>query len=790
MPGVVPPESLSLADLLDARRQEILERWLKRVEGRLTPAGLSRPELVDSLPDFLAEVVATLRRHSPGSSVKPSPEVKAVARVHGKQRYRVGSDINAVVWEYGVLRDVLLELFEQSGQPLPVAEWHVISHAITTGIAEAVSHFTAEREKALRTSEARLQAIIDGATAHIYAKDAEGRYLLANRLWKDAFHGGREVVGRTDHEVFPPSAADEYRANDLRVLRTDTALQAEESITREDGPQTFLSVKFPLRDAEGRPYAVCGISTDITDRKRAEAERQRALDALEHGDACVLLDPRWRVTFINRKLERMSRTPRAVALGRDFWELYPGADHPESPFWREYHRVMEQRVERFFEAYYAPLDLWAAVAAYPMQDGGIALFFRDISERRRQEAARSFFLEAGRVLAGSLELDATLRGLVSLVVEHLADYCTVDLLGADGQLHRVQVAARDEAFRPLVQRLMAYPADMNSDSPVAQILKGDELLAVPEVTPEFLERSARNADHRAILDGLAPKSVAFVPLRAHGRKLGLINFGWTRRLPSSMKWHLELAQGVADQAAVAIDNARLYREAQEAARLREEVVAIVSHDLRTPLGAISLSATALLQREGLGPEVARGIRRISASTERAVRMIGELLDFTQARVGALPLRPGPANFHELARQVVEEVQLANPKRSIHLETAGDGQGTWDVDRMAQVLTNVVGNAVQHSPPDTPVRVSVRGEGEAVVLEVHNRGKPIPAELLPTLFEPFRRGQQSAPQRGSVGLGLYISRQVVLGHGGHIDVRSTEEEGTTFTLRLPRGAPAR
>jgi signal transduction histidine kinase len=103
---------------------------------------------------------------------------------------------------------------------------------------------------------------------------------------------------------------------------------------------------------------------------------------------------------------------------------------------------------------------------------------------------------------------------------------------------------------------------------------------------------------------------------------------------------------------------------------------------------------------------------------------------------------------------------------------------------------VVGNAMQHSPPDTPVRVSSRGEGEEVVLVVNNQGKPIPAELLPTLFEPFRRGRAAEPQRGSVGLGLYISRQVVLGHGGRIDVSSSEQEGTTFTIRLPRDSLAR
>jgi signal transduction histidine kinase len=308
--------------------------------------------------------------------------------------------------------------------------------------------------------------------------------------------------------------------------------------------------------------------------------------------------------------------------------------------------------------------------------------------------------------------------------------------------------------------------------------------------PDWLDQATLNAEHRAVLSAIAPKSVVLAPLIARGRKLGLINLGWTREHAVPIERYVELTRGVADQAALAIDNARLYLEAQEAARVREEVVAIVSHDLRNPLAAISLSTTVLLKREDLSPAVAKGLSRIYAAADRGTRMISDLLDFTQARMGSLPLSPRPANFLELARQVVEEVQLANPERDIHLRTVGDGQGAWDVGRVAQVITNLVGNAVQHSPSDTPVRVEARGEGEEVVLEVRNQGPPIPPDVLPKLFEPFQRGRSASSGRGSVGLGLYISQRVVLGHGGHIDVRSSAEDGTTFMVRLPRNLAAR
>ncbi len=221
--------------------------------------------------------------------------------------------------------------------------------------------------------------------------------------------------------------------------------------------------------------------------------------------------------------------------------------------------------------------------------------------------------------------------------------------------------------------------------------------------------------------------------------------------------------------------------------MREDLVAIVSHDLRNPISAITMSVTVMLKRDNLEDWQAKGLRRIASAADRAHRLIRDLLDFTQARVGGIPIQPKARDFHELARQVVEEVQLAHPERRITFEAAGEAQGAWDGDRIAQVITNLVGNAVQHSPAESAVRVSSRGEAGSVVLAVHNEGPPIPAETLPRLFEPFRRGTEGGAA-GSVGLGLFISRRIVEAHGGTLEVRSVEGEGTTFTVRLPRALP--
>jgi signal transduction histidine kinase len=230
-------------------------------------------------------------------------------------------------------------------------------------------------------------------------------------------------------------------------------------------------------------------------------------------------------------------------------------------------------------------------------------------------------------------------------------------------------------------------------------------------------------------------------------------------------------------------------EVRQRIEFEQQLIGIVSHDLRNPLFSITLGASTLLKREGLEERVTTSVRRILASAERAGRMIRDLLDFTQARLGGIPVARSPLCLHAHAGQVLEELGHLHPERTLELEQVGDTRGEWDPDRMAQVLTNLVGNALKYSSPGTPVRVQARGEGEQVLLEVHNEGEPIPPERLPHLFKPLSRGTAKADlQTRSIGLGLYIVDSIVRAHGGTITVRSTAAEGTRFCVRLPRTAP--
>ncbi|MFY0578485.1 sensor histidine kinase [Cystobacter fuscus] len=250
---------------------------------------------------------------------------------------------------------------------------------------------------------------------------------------------------------------------------------------------------------------------------------------------------------------------------------------------------------------------------------------------------------------------------------------------------------------------------------------------------------------------------------------------------------LSLVFEVTEQVRLRQEAQRLAEEERGRRDFEQHLIGIVSHDLRNPLNAILLGVRQLLRPGELDARTTKSLERLHSSTERAVRMVRDLLDFTQARLGGrLKIEREPVDVHEVVRAAVEELQATHPERELRLETRGDGHGEWDGDRLAQLVGNLVGNALKYSPANSVVTVRSQGGPEGIRLEVHNLGEPISAEALPRLFQPLQRAMGSPDKTSrSVGLGLYIVEQIVRAHAGSIQVNSSACEGTLFAVRLPR-----
>lgn len=404
---------------------------------------------------------------------------------------------------------------------------------------------------------------------------------------------------------------------------------------------------------------------------------------------------------------------------------------------------------------------------------------REIERRRQVEAERARLLEAESRARAEMTLlfrltdtvnrAETLEQIFESALDGIATALGVSrasilLFDSDGVL-------RFKAWRGLSD---AYRAAVEGHTPWDPVAKDP-----PPVLVEDVREDPRVRALLPVLEREGIGALGFFPLFSRGRLKGKFMVYYPGPHPFTEE-EQRVASAVAGEIAFAISRSLAMRE-------RERLLGIVGHDLRNPLNAVTMAAAALLRRD-LDDASAKLARRIVASAQRMERLIALLLDFAQARQqgSQLPIHRRRVDLADLARRVVEEIEAGHPKASLALSVGGDCRGEWDADRLAQVLSNLVANAIHHGA-GSPIAVRVRGDGDAVVVEVSNGGPPIPPAVLPEIFDPFRRGPSARGDRNGLGLGLFISRELVRAHGGSIRARSTAAEGTTFTARLPRGA---
>jgi PAS domain S-box-containing protein len=412
---------------------------------------------------------------------------------------------------------------------------------------------------------------------------------------------------------------------------------------------------------------------------------------------------------------------------------------------------------------------------------------RDVTDRKKAEDTQRFLSDSSAILARSLDYRTTLAGLARLALPHLADWCVIDVLH-DGRLERIEAAHRDPAVDHVAQELKRFPPEPASAHPSITVVETGEPELIEHVTDSFLEAIAAGPEHLELLRRLEPRSLLVVPLVARGRTLGafgLFSARHDRRYDADDR---VLAVELARRAALAVDNARLYRQAREAVAARDEVLSVVSHDLGNPLSAIRVSARVLDRLLDAGDiESARsqlgGIRGAGLQMERLIR---DLLEIRRIETGRLRLVRRPESVRQLVEDAASSLREVAEEQGIVIESRlEDGLPDLlrvDADRIQQIFSNLIGNAMKFTPRDGVITVgAARGEGQ-VVFSVRDTGPGIPAENLPHVFDRFWQ----ASQQGShgIGLGLAIAKGLVEAHEGCVAVDSELGQGSVFTFTIP------
>jgi len=412
---------------------------------------------------------------------------------------------------------------------------------------------------------------------------------------------------------------------------------------------------------------------------------------------------------------------------------------------------------------------------------------------RRTLTSERFLADASRQLALSIEWQETLARVARLALPFLGDWCLVVVVGPDGKPRSVvaesAVPARAAAVQGFLDR---YPIDLSAAHGVGRILRTGEPELIPEITAEaFVGQGGFVREQRLeVLRHLGMSSYIGAPLAIGERTLGAIAFGVAEGPRRFGPEDLALAQALAQRCAMAIENASRYRAARDATRVREEVLAVVSHDLKTPLGALLMGAQVV---DRLAPPGAEGddLRRASATVrrtaERMGRLIHDLVDIASIEAGRLSLELAEYDAGAIGREALDAAQGPATDRGVELALEVDGTVAvrCDRDRIQQVLANLLSNAIHVTEAGGRVQVEVRRRDDAVVFTVRDRGPGVPGSDLPHVFERWYRGT-GARYPGS-GLGLAIARAIVDAHQGRIWAESEEGEGSSFSFALRAAA---
>jgi PAS domain S-box-containing protein len=700
----------------------------------------------------------------------------------------------------------------------------IATTAPTLALLVGVLKRRSERDQAETLRIQRYQTLLlQSVSDAIIATDADFRIQSWNRA-SELIYGwtAAEVTGRRIAEVIPTLSylddSDDERAK--AQLRTHSFWKGLVLQRHRDGHEVLVesSVRM-IYEGDGSLVGVVAVNRDVTESRQARAERERLVEQLEAQRArletvlrqmpagvAIAEAPSARLVLGNEQLAHMLRHPFYPAEDVAGYDQYQGF-HLDG---RRY-RPEEWPLVRSIRSGEIVADEEIAVlrgdgtlgtisvSAAPIYDrhGAIAagvMTFYDLTERKRIEESQRFLAQASTILADSLDYEFTIATVARLAIPHLADWCVIHLIGEDGTLRRPGVAHIRPELEALIHDLQRrYALDLSADGPIPRTLRTGATQLVAEVDEQDLRAVSQDEYHYQSLRELGFRAYLIVPISAHGRTLGAATFVSARR--SYAVDDLELAQELMRRCGLAVDNARLYRDAQEALQTRDQLMLTVSHDLKNPLSAIKGYANFLRRRVKRMdvPEtewLEDGLSKIDATTAKMSALINEILDFARLQAGQiLELNLRSTDLVALVDQLVAEYRQAAEQHTIRVVVGLSSLlGYYDTARLERVLANLLSNAIKYSPEGGEIVIEIEQADEArerwAVIRVRDSGLGIPAEDLPHIFDPFRRAGNVVGRVRGTGIGLTIARKIVEQHAGTLTVRSVLHAGSTFTIRLP------
>jgi PAS domain S-box-containing protein len=661
-------------------------------------------------------------------------------------------------------------------------------------------------EERLHASEERLSGIISHAMEAIIAVDADQRILVFNEAAERTFRcSAKDAIGSSLGRFVPERHREAHREDVRRFGQTG---QTRRSMTspgviwalRADGEEFPMEAMISRAGEPGKQVFTV-ILRDISERIRVETalrESEERLRLVVRATNDVIWE--WDVTtgaleWSEGAEQTFRYAPETMGRSIEWWSERIQPDERErvvtglhdlvrgtGDFWSDEYRLM-----RGDGSYASVLDR----GFVRRNERGEALkvigAMMDVTQRRRNEDAQRFLASASALLESSLDPEVTLPGVARLVVPDFADVCRLDVIGTDGSVRFAAAAEGGGAGQSVPPQGGGRTLMTEVDSALLlESVREGKLVLVSAERGRSLPASGAGEKVRELWEGLGARSLIVAPLRAHHRVLGALTMVMTDPGREFGLRDLPLVEDLARRVAAALENARLYAEAQRAVRAREEILNVVSHDLRNPLGAVQLSAEFLCDPEQRAPEEHRKwLTMILRAADQMDDLIGDLLDAARIDTGGFSVVPASHDVTALLLEVEEVFAPMAAGKDIRLESAVPPAlppVLLDEPLVRRVLSNLINNAIKFTPPGGTIRVQVARDGSELRFSISDDGAGIPRQHLPHVFD--RYWQAGRGDRRGVGLGLAIARDIVDAHGGRIWVESEEGSGATFHFTVP------
>ena len=574
------------------------------------------------------------------------------------------------------------------------------------------------------------------------------------------------------------------------------------------GDRAVAGVTFSFReprefDEATRAYleTMARVCAQALERARAyEAEsrsRQHTATIVESiADGFVALDQECRFTYVNGRAAEMWQRPASGLLGLTLRDAFP--EHTSSPIMKFLETVIADPRVTSIEDYSPTMRRWIELRAYPTGDGGVVAYFQDVTARRRSQDATEFLAEASRLLTSSSNYNETLSNLAHAAVPRLGDWCAVDVLEDPTStawppaLRRVAVVHQSpEKISLGLQMMREYPTDWSQATGMAQVIREGKPMFIPVMTDEMIQGGARDERHLEMMRALQFKSVMIVPIIARGRVLGDLTLCMTESDRRFTEADLALAEDLARRAGVAIDNARLLRDAETANATKTEFLRTISHELRQPLNATVsfLQLWELGLRGPLSEQQRDDLARIQRNQRHLMSLIEDLLSFTRLEAGRLEVERTPVVMDDALQSLEAMIAPQMSAKGVEFRYEPCDQSMvalGDRDRIVQICLNLLTNALRATPRGGRVQMECLSGADHISVIIADTGVGIPLDKLDSVFSPFTQlGRALNQPKEGAGLGLAISRGLAEAMGGTLSATSAVGIGSTFVLQLPK-----